>query len=465
MDGSLNQLMRLLANRGTEWLRQKILELPADCPIDHPGIGLLARAGRIAAILTGLRGRISPLEVIVQRRLTPALVRAGAARVIAGDRAEAMVDLMLAGALVARSDPLWQLAIEELSDDDTLPLAFRLALSDDPDLMHQVEASLTRPLLPCNGAHVIRITEQVMQLFQHGARRPRLGARTGRVIYDQFMDMAKHSRRTNCVQSQAGLAVCLCLLDPDHDLSGMLPDMIQLQRPDGSFPPRLGFSDRDQGFADAALPTLAVVLALHMAVYRRWRGARPVWLSSRPLQQALKEAARAVSRLAGPAAPADAAILLTCATGENWLLRLSPPRPSSAEIPHLAALCFRDAIAARHLRQWLNGGAEMPAATPHGRWLQGRLVMLTKPPDALLALWQRAAIACDEDGFMTCVRLASYHHDIPQTASMRRMTRRLAANALVGCHTASLTDATAHLGRLVLLARLSPQPAITAMAA
>lgn len=465
MDGSLNQLMRLLANRGTEWLRQKILELPLDCPVNHPDIGLLAKAGRIAPILTGLRGRISPLEVIVQRRLTPALVRAGAARVIAGDRAEAMVDLMLAGSLVARSDPLWQLAIEELSDDDTLPHALRLALSDGQDLIRQVEVSLTRPLPTRDGPQVIRITELVMQLFQHGARRPRLKARTCRVIHDQLMDLAEHSRRTNCVQSQAGLAVCLCLLDPDHDLSGMLPDMIQLQRPDGSFPHRLGFSDMDQGFADAALPTLAVVLALHVAVYRRWRGVRPVWLSSRPLQQALREGARAVARLAGSGAPADAAILLTCATGENWLPRLSSQRPSRAEIPRLSALCFRDAIAARHLRQWLNAGAEMPATTLHGRWLQGRPVMLTAPPDALLALCQRAAIACDEEGFMTCVRLASYHHDIPQTNEMRRMARRLAAKALSSCHTSSLAGATTHLGRLVLLARLAPPPATIALAA
>ena len=86
MDGSLNQLMRLLANRGTEWLRQKILELPLDCPINHPDIGLLAKAGRIAPILTGLRGRISPLEVIVQRRLTPALTHQQIADMIGTSR-------------------------------------------------------------------------------------------------------------------------------------------------------------------------------------------------------------------------------------------------------------------------------------------------------------------------------------------------------------------------------------------
>ncbi len=142
MDGSWDQLMRLLSNRGLEWLRQRIMALPDPCPLDHPDIGALALVGQIAPVLSGLRGRISPIEVIVLRRLTPDLVRQGALRVLDGARDDALVRLTLAGGLVAQMDPLWQLACEALADDPALPLPHRLALSDDPVLLAQAEAVL-----------------------------------------------------------------------------------------------------------------------------------------------------------------------------------------------------------------------------------------------------------------------------------------------------------------------------------
>ncbi|WP_265500283.1 hypothetical protein [Paracoccus beibuensis] len=473
MDGTLNQLMRLLANRGTEWLRQRIMELPTVCLVDHPDVGLLAKAGRTAPVLTGLRGRISPLEVIVQRRLSPQLVRAGAARVVAGDRSEAMVDLVLAGSLVAQIDPMWQLACEELAEDEDLPLACRLALSDAPDLLHQAEALLTAPPTPrnCDSAHVIAVTDLVMQLYHHGARRPPLsGARAFSAIFDHLSALAERSRKGNCVQSQARLALCLRLLDPGHDVSDMLSDMIQVQRPDGSFPQGFGFSTADQPFAKAALPTLTAISALHIAVYRRWRGARPVWLSPRPMRLALREGAEAVSRVATGAVSAEAAVLLTCATGENWLRRLAPPRPLSVDLPRLAQLCFGDAIAARHLRQWLAlPQSSLPRATTTAqlddRWLCGRSVILMPAPEALLTLWNRAALAGDDTSFLNLARQASYLHHITPTRPIMAMTRRLAAESLLGCHADSLSEALSHLERLLMLARLSPQSEQAAAAA
>ncbi|MBM3606715.1 MAG: hypothetical protein FJX25_19025, partial [Alphaproteobacteria bacterium] len=176
MDGSLEQLMRLLANRGLEWLRQRIMDLPDPCPLDHPDVGALALAARVAPVLSGMLGRISPLEVIVLRRVTPDLLRAGAVRVLDGDRTTAMRDLVLAGGLVARADPLWQLACNVLAEDPVLPLAEHLALSEDPDLLTRAEALVTT--LPAKwqitSGHVETVTDVVMQLYRHGACRPRL---------------------------------------------------------------------------------------------------------------------------------------------------------------------------------------------------------------------------------------------------------------------------------------------------
>lgn len=462
MDGSLNQLMRLLANRGTEWLRQKIMELPDPCPVDHPGIGLLARAGRVAPVLTGFRGRLSPLEVIVQRRLRPDLVRAAAARIIAGDRSETMVELVLSGALVARTDPTWQMAGEALVEDGNLPLSWRLALSDAPSLPHQAEALLTAPQTEASDAEQVRrFTELLMQLCQHGARRPRLSAaRSYAAIFRNLQTLADRSRSAGCVRSRARLAICLCLLDPEHDITDLMADLIQVQRPDGSFPPRLSFSTANQPFKEGGVATLEVVTALHAAVYRRWRGARPVWISSHPLRQALRDGAEEVTKLAGNGGTVETAVLLSCATGGNWLHRLSPERPQVHALPRLARLCFRDPVAARHLRHWLN----MPDPGIHikgvdkldERWLRGKPVTLRAPSPTLLALWERAALSSDETAFVECTRLAWYHHGMVPTPPIQSRMRQMAAQALQGCRTGDLALASLHLERLLLLSRAVP---------
>ena len=49
-----------------------------------------------------------------------------------------------------------------------------------------------------------------------------------------------------------------------------------------------------------------------------------------------------------------AATSLTRATGENWFARLSPSRQAMPDdLTRLGRICFRDAVAARHLRAWL----------------------------------------------------------------------------------------------------------------
>lgn len=437
MDGSLDQLMRLLSNRGLEWMRQRIMALPDPCPVDHPDLGALAMAGQVAPVLTGFRGRISPLEVIVQRRLTRDLVHQGAMRLLAGGARPDLLRLMLAGGLVARDDPAWQMACLTLAEDPTTPLPARLALSADPGLTALAEDLLTVIPPVVTRDHVTLVCQTLMQLFQHGAQRPRLsGARAFAAIFRHLTLLAEWAERMGCTASTARLAFCLRLLDGDHPLSDMMCDLIQTQRPDGSFPHRLTFGTTDQAFSDGVEPTLTVAMLLHMAAWKRWRGAAPVWLEPQPLRGALRLLAGRLAALSpDPALALHHATALARATGENRLARLGAPRMAGPEqIADLARICFRDPIAARHLRDWL--ALPRPPRSPgiagaEAAWLGGAPVAIRGPlPDALAAIWDRAARRGDRAGFLACARLALHHDDAVPGPAIRAMTRRIAAEAL-----------------------------------
>lgn len=470
MDGSLDQLLRLLSNRGLEWLRRHIMAMPDPMPLDHPDLGALAMVGQVAPVLTGLRGRISPIEVIVTRRLTADLVRAGAVRVLEGARDDALVRLMLAGGLVARDEPLWQLACDALADDPALPLAQRLALSDDPSLSARAEAVLTAPPDHPSAEDVAIRCEVLMQLCHHGARRPRLsGPRVFAVVFDNLRTLSLWAQKRGCTASVARLAFCLRLLDPDHPVADMMADMMQAQRPDGSFPARLGFGTVDQALSDAVVPTLTVAMALHLGAWRRWRGAAPEWLQPRPLHGALRGLA---DQIAMRPVPADlalwAATSLTRAQGRDWFARLDAPRHAGPDrLAHLARLCFRDAVAAHHLRGWLRigrgPGADPDPAATEAAWLRGDPVTIRPaPPAALLALWQRAAMACDPVAFLACARIARHHADAPLTPPIRAMARRMAVAAMQPA--TDPAEALERLDRLTLLAQLL-EPEMPAAAA
>lgn len=471
MDGSLDQLMRLLSNRGLEWLRQRIMALPEAMPVDHPDLGALAMVGQAAPVLSGLRGRISPMEVIVMRRLTPDLVRAGAIRVLEGARTPDLVRLMLAGGLVACDDPLWQMACETLAEDATLPLPQRLALSDDPALLAQAERVLTTPPRRITPDHVTTVAQLLMQLFHYGARRPRLSqARAFTQIFDHLRRLADWAQAAGCTASVAQVAFCLRLLDEDYPLAEMVSDLIQVQRPDGSFPARLGFGTADQELAQAAGPTVLVAMALHMAAWRRWRGAAPVWLQPHPLRTATRMLADRLARAPIPDTLAlHAATSLTRATGQDWLRRLSAPRGAEpALLADLARVCFRDPISARHLRRWLDL-PRLPAgpatlARVEAAWLSGAPVLIASPlPPALTALWERAARTGDDALFMDCARIALHHGDGVPAPVIRDRARRMAARALTAQD--SVPDMLASLDRLSLLAQLlEPEPAAAAAA-
>ncbi len=471
MDGSLDQLMRLLSNRGLEWLRQRIMALPDPCPVDHPDIGALALVGQVAPVLSGLRGRISPIEVIVLRRLTPELVRQGALRVLDGARDDAMVRLTLAGGLVAQTDPLWQLACEALADDLSLPLPHRLALCDDPTLLEQAEAVLTTPPTLITTDHVAAVAQLLMQLYHHGARRPRLSHPCAYTrIFDHLRVLASWAQGARCAESVAQIAFCLRLLDDDHPVADMISDLIQVQRPDGSFPVRLGFGTADQAFADAVQPTVHVAMALHMAAWKRWRGAAPVWLQPQPVQTAARQLADRIAAMDIPDALAlHAATSLTCATRENWFPRLAPPRHASpVDLALLGRVCFRDPISARHLRGWLGltrqGARPAGLEGPEAGWLAGRAVAIATPlPEALIRMWDRAASAGDVALFTNCARMGQHHTDGPASPAIRAMTRRLCVEALT--QDPSLPQMLDSLDRLTLLSRLFEPEAKTAAAA
>nr|WP_111298688.1 hypothetical protein [Paracoccus saliphilus] len=478
MDGSLEQLMRLLSNRGLEWLRQKIMDLPDPCPVDHPGLGPLAMAAGCAPVLGGLRGRISPLEVIVLRRFRPLLLRQAAQRVVDGDRRPAILDLVVAGGLVARTDPVWQLACDTLAEDAEVPLELRLTLSDDPGLVSQAEALLTTPpsawmFTPC---HVRRVATLVAALYRHGAARPRLSsARQFSAIFDHLKALAVWAQAAGCTLSVARIAFCLRLVDPDHDIADLVADLIQVQRPDGSFPPRLGFSTCDQTFADGVEATLLVVMALHLATYRRWRGPTPVWLRPQPLHAATAEIAAALEASAGDT-PLDLhmAASLTRATGRDWLLRLGPtPLPVDAAMMQcLARISFRDPSVARRLRAHLGlsserNGTQDSVAAVEMVWLRGGPVCLKGPmPAPLMTLWQRAAAADDRVTFRAMARIALHHQsDLPPQA-IRQMARRMASTALADC-TAGINarKLLEHLDDLILLTQLLEGEDLVAVAA
>lgn len=471
MDGSLDQLMRLLSNRGLEWLRQRIMALPEAMPVDHPDLGALALVGQAAPVLSGLRGRISPIEVIVARRLTPALVRAGAIRVLEGSRDPALAQLMLAGGLVACADPLWQMACEALAEDAALPLPQRLALCDDPALLAQAERLLTTPPTRITPEHVATVSQLLMQLYHHGARRPRLSqARAFTQIFDHLRGLADWAQGAGCTASVAQLAFCLRLVDADYPLAEMVSDLIQAQRPDGSFPARLGFGTADQTLAEAAGPTVMVAMALHMAAWRRWRGAAPIWLQPHPLRAAARLLAERLAAAPIPEPLAlQAAASLTRATGRDWLARLQAPQGADpAQQAALARICFRDPVSARHVRRWLDlprlSGAATTLEGVEAAWLSGAPVALSGPmPPALMLLWRRAAQAGDDAGFMACARMALHHADGVPCAAIRAHARRLAAQALtdIGPPEQDLV----RLDRLILLAQLlEPEPAAAAAA-
>lgn len=467
--------MRLLASRSLGWLRQHVMDLPDPLPTDHPALAALPRIARLAPTLSGLRGCMSPLEDIVRRRFHPNLVLQ-AARAVLEDRASGPVrETVIAGGLVAGHDPVWQLASLALADDPATPLCDRLALSPHATagMIAEAEAVIGAPV-PRDATSEDRIdgfARLLMQLYRFGAVRPRFSrARIFGDAHAKATRFADWARRHGRVTAMAQMAVCLRLIDPDHDLSDLMAEVISSQRPDCSFPARTGFSTRDQDLGTGLEPTLMTLAALHLAGYGGWRGARLVATAPRPLARCRDLLAAVTAPMAeewaGSASRGRALALaatMTRATGENWFHRcgLHQHSPGTAELRALARAVFGDVRAAGHARSTLQLDRHWPSdwrGDAAMRWLRGVAVVLKHGDSG--AIWSTSR---PEDLGAVPHLFDRHCHEAlacapgPVDGPVRAVVWRHAYRAVSLCERADDLkphEALAHLQRLCLIAQI-----------
>ncbi|WCR12298.1 hypothetical protein JHW45_08305 [Paracoccus stylophorae] len=470
-DASYERLMRLLSARGLEFLRQRIMDLPDPVPTGHDAVEALAQTARLAPVLSGLRGHRSPLEDIVRRRLSGQIIGDAADAVLTGRATGSQRRLVLAGGLVAGDDPLWRMAMLTLAEDGDLPIADRLAAgTHDPDVLGAAERLVATPVPAeaVNAARIDRFAGVLAQLYRLGAGRPRFAdARSYGAAHANAMRFADWARRRKHVTAMAQMAFCLRLIDPGHDLSDLMSEMIGSQRPDGSFPAHAGFSTRDQRLEEAVKPTLVALAALHIVGWRGYSGVRAAMPDrpDRPLHRCRTLFAAAIrDRIEDWCAeyPLNDVLrivaAMTRATGENWFMRcgLQGVAPAEDAVRVLAAEIFGDAHAASQARSTLVLTA-LPAAwrgDAQLRWLRGAAVVL-KPPGPTMR--QFPARTGDAAGFdAVCVDLLQCQPVAPDP-DLRQAARRHARDAMMASRRPddlTLTAAAAYLGRLSRMAQL-----------
>lgn len=268
-----NQLLTLIASRSQQWLRNQIEALPMLADPDDPAIGDLAEIIAAANICGTLRGAATPLQAFVKTRFTPQFIK----NFMAAFRSGSLNGECRGASLVQFLPPDDRMQAAWLSGQG---LADRLSLSDlsDPDLLAEVEAMLRQPV-PAERLSdgIIDGYARVLSLsYRYGAERPRFpDVRTYGNAFANCLRFADWAQRKGRLVPLAQMSFCLRLIDPDHDVMPMLSDVIASQRPDGSFPHRLGYGVADQD-RTALQPTLAVLAALHMVIYRRRRNPGPL---------------------------------------------------------------------------------------------------------------------------------------------------------------------------------------------
>lgn len=473
LDASYDQLMRLLSARGLEWFRQRVMDLPDPLPADHPDIAALALAGRMAPVLSGLRGHVSPLEDIVTRRLGLPLILAASARTLEGDSCPRLAGVVLAGGLLAADQPLWRLAMAALADDMSGAPADRLAAGARADEALVAEAEA---VICCHGpvdaAGIDRLSGVLMQLYAFGAARPQFShPRIYGTAFARLLRCADWAGREGSIIAMAQTAYCLRLIDADHDIAPLIAEIIANQRPDGSFPAEASHCARDQDLLAGAWPTLMALAALNLAAWKRWRGPRPDAGRERPFSSCRDHVAAALApqfavwaQDATPAMRLTLAAVLTRASGENWFLRMGLRRvaPSRAQLIGLSARLFGDPYAARHARQALNLQRHWPHDLEQGspgdalRWLRGAPVALRlqgpfAPPDADSV----GAGGCEAFDRSCQAALAGYPAAIsPAWRASARHHARLAIAAMDAPARLSPAEALEHLHRLCLIAHI-----------
>lgn len=246
------QLLTLIAARSQNWLRLQIEVLEPQNEAGGLFAATLAEMFRTARVCGGFRGTEAPLESFLRRRFGPCPAELAAQ---GRGRPDAVPAPGLAG------------------------LADRLARMDalNPVLLAEAEAALRQPIPAerLTDGDVIAYGRILALCYGFGARRPRfVRARTYGDAFETCLRMAGWAERKGRLMPLAWMVFGLHLIDPDHDATAMLADMIASQRPDGSFPPRLGFGTTD-GTEASLEPTMAVLLALHAAIHRRWNSPPP----------------------------------------------------------------------------------------------------------------------------------------------------------------------------------------------
>ncbi|MDB6177610.1 hypothetical protein PAF17_08790 [Paracoccus sp. Z330] len=472
-DASYEQLMRLLATRGLEWLRQQVLALPDPVPDDHPSVAQLALMSRIAPVLSGLRGHVSPLEDIVSRRLTSQLVQRAANRYLSGDTDRATVSCVLGGRIVAGDDPIWQLAVHAIAAGSGASPVDRLAAGATADgaLLATIEADLCHPIPneTLTDAKIDSFAFQVMQLYQFGATRPKFSnPRVYGNVFTKLVASGEWAMRNGRLTSMCQIAYCLRLIDPDHDISDLIADIISHQRPDGSFPRSSGYSTQDQDLATGTWPTLMALAVLNFTAWQKWRGPRPDHSTIRPFTTSRNSYAAAIAPLGKEwAAKANTGLRLklacglTRATGENWFSRLGLKglAPNRTQILSIATQLFGDVFAARNARDTLQLHRHWPADLEAGedaailRWLRGAPVMLAQDDRQPAQCPTRSTVG-DDDFDRMCLSHAKLATTIPD-AALKAEGLRHAWQALVlmeqddGPHLHDAIDQLERLNRLV----------------
>lgn len=260
LDTPLVQLQHVLSARAQAWFRYRIEGL-AD-PLPAGDVAMLCQTAILARACSVIRGSRVPLEAFVAKRLTAdVLAGAMAAAVSADDRAL----IALAGQL-------------DMAGDQPDDLALRLALAgtQDADLMPQVEALLTTPIPAevLTPTHVDLFARVLMQVYDFGARRPRFSAaRVYGQIFANSLRFGDWAGQGGHLAALSQVCVCLRLIDRDHDISEPMARLIACQRPDGSYPVRLGYGTADQPIQQAWHPTLMSVIALQINSLRPGRQA------------------------------------------------------------------------------------------------------------------------------------------------------------------------------------------------
>lgn len=477
LDASYDRLLKMLASRGLEWLRQHVEALPDPLPSQHPAIPHLSTAAWIGQILSGLRGCKSPLQVIVARRLSPEIL-SSIARQIADHEtnpSSEVVEAILAAQAVLADDPRYQLARQILTDETPDALADRLRIECPPaeDLLHQAEDFVVAPMPPeaLSQAYLERFTMVLMRLYAFGARRPQFShPRIYGQVFANCLSYVEWARKEQSLIATVQLAFCLRLIDPDYDIAPMLAEVIPYQRPDGSFPARSAYSTECQELDDGVWATLMTVAALHMATYRRWNGADAA-PAGQPLHRCRDMAAAIVAgradglRELSEPKRIKAAAALSCATGEDWfaMAGLSGHKTAAPDALAVAPMVFGSFTAARHARSCLDLGAltdlDIAAQAPHMQaalnWLRGQAVTLGTAADpALMQEWDKAAKAGDQAGFLACCARAITCQSIPSTPAIRVSACRIMLRDLAAIEDASesLQNQCARLARMSLIA-------------